>query len=243
MAKLRPSAARIWLNCAKSAKLSELMPYTETPFTAKGTKLHLVASNILRGKYGYPTEEASPTTDFVEMTDVKSYTDFVNRLTTDVFREEGFDVFIEEKLTLADFLYEGNGIIDYCAYNADDLLVIDYKTGFVRVYPDANPQLNLYALAMLYRLEKTLNLRPDNIYLSISQPSQNNNRYIKTTRQALIDWLVAQTTKIDEAYYETGGFTVGKHCQFCPARGSCVAHLRQALTTTSNYEEEEETDG
>lgn len=241
MAKLRPSMAKVWLNCAKSAKLAELMPYVETPFTEKGTRLHLVASNIIKGCYGYVKSEDSPPIDMTSMNDVKAYVRYMQSLTTDIFDTEPYDVMIEEKIPLSDFLYDGNGIIDYCAYNTENLLIGDYKTGFVRVYPDNNPQLYIYAIGMLYRLEKALNIRPDNIYVAISQPSQNNNRYVKVSRNDLIEWIESKTKPIDDAYFETGGFTVGKHCQFCPARGSCVAHLRHALTSTDT-EEGEETD-
>lgn len=242
MAKLRPSMAKVWLNCAKSAKLAELLPYVETPFTEKGTRLHLVASNMIKGKYGYPRSDEDPYIDMSSRADVVAYVNFVSSLTTDIFQYEPFDAAVEEKLSLRDFLYDGNGIIDYYAYNEDDLLVIDYKTGFVRVYPDNNPQLYIYAIALLYKLEMEKNIRPKNIYVAISQPSQNNNRYVKLTRQELISWLGEQATKIEDAYFEKGGFNVGKHCQFCPARGSCVAHLRHALTSTEETEEGGETD-
>lgn len=241
MAKLRPSAAKIWMECAKSAKLSALVPYVETPFTKKGTNLHAVAANKLLDKYGLvrPKEETTPI-NRLEQADIDAYLRFVDSMTTDVFEDEIFDVDIEEKLTLEDFLYEGNGVIDYNAYNEDNLLIIDFKSGFKRVYPDDNPQLNIYALAKLYKLEKELNLRPNNIYLAISQPSQNNNRYVKLSRAELIEWLESVRDNIDNAYFEKGEFKVGPHCQFCPARGSCAAHLKQALISNITYEEEDE---
>ncbi len=240
MYKLRPSAAKIWLNCPIAPKMTAMVPYSETKFTRKGTNLHGLASNILKDKYGYTGDrEQVSYVNQLELDDVRQYLRFIDSLTTDVFQDDTFDILIEEKIPLGDFLYDGNGIVDYCAYNMDNLLLIDYKTGFKRVYPDNNPQLNIYALGMLYKIEKELNYRPENIFVAISQPSQNNNRYVKTTRGDLFKWLLSHKEDIDRAYTATGDFNVGPHCQFCPARGSCIAHLRKALAENIIYEEEE----
>ena len=231
--RLRASFAEVFLACPISATLIRKYSFIDAgnKFTERGIRLHALGASLLREKFDIPQlglelEKSSIT----ETADVKEYVRFVGQLVYDVFEGlDGVQIDVEHEIDLSSVLIEGVGYIDFVAYDRNAVLVVDYKSGFVRVFPQDNAQIYIYALGLIYKHEKVDGITPQDIYVAIAQPSQRNIQMHHIKRDDLIAWHDAHKQAIQFAHDGDTTYVAGPHCEKCPFQGSCANNLLYLL--------------
>lgn len=234
-AKLNPSLARVWMNCPKAGVVCAQTPDIETPFTLRGTALHLSAAYDIREAFnipqiplGYPAEG---------QWERNTYVGYCKTLVHDILNDKPHNILIEEKLDLSQFIPNRNGIADFIAYDDDNIIIVDYKTGFRRVFAANNPQLIFYALGAIAYLQK-LGKNPQKVYMAIAQPSQDNFDIAVMEVGELFGWYKNNKYRITLAHNNQGDYVVANHCSFCMGRAMCRAYiLKMLLNTTGGTED------
>jgi hypothetical protein len=143
------------------------------------------------------------------------------------------------------------GTADAIVILPDEVAVIDFKTGTgVAVHPEDNPQLYLYALGALAKLDAVLGQTPTWVTVGISQPRLGAPLMTHRLRTAeLLQWAkdVAQkgfvTAELatdsyregDEAWQAAYLKPGEKQCTFCKAKTYCPALKRQVLQTVREF--------
>lgn len=236
--KLRPSSAKVWLNCPKAPKMITLAPPIETPATERGTLLHLIGAQYVRDLFSIP--QLALDYECSDVSDPIAYANYCYDLVTDVFGNDlsQVNVLVEEKIPLTGVTPDGNGIIDFGAIGNDTAIIIDYKSGFFPVFARDNPQLYLYALALDRVLLEQNGRIIEHYYLAISQPSRDNFSVVHLTRNELEAWLASNEDKIKKASEADGDFVVGEHCKMCSGRGFCRAYMKYTLQSGGDENEE-----
>lgn len=231
--RLRASFAEVFLNCPVSATLIRKYPRIDdgNKFTQRGIRLHELGARLLKEKFGIPQlglelEKSS----ISEIADVEEYVRFTGQLVYDVFEGlDGVEIDVEHEIDLSSVLIEGVGFIDCAAYDPNAVLVVDYKSGFIRVFPKGNPQTYIYALGLIYKLEKVYGITPQDIYVAIAQPSQRNIQMHHIKRDDLIAWHNDHKQAIQLAHDGDTTYVAGPHCEKCPFQGSCAKNLLYLL--------------
>ena len=137
---LKPSRAGIWTKCTGSELTRTCAPETgDTIYAQEGTQAHALAEDYL--KRGI--QEYDPAICDLEMYDhVCSYVEMVQSL--------GMESPMVEKGVDCSNTYPGmKGFVDCCGAAGKTLHVVDFKYGHRPVDPYKNPQLMIYAAALL----------------------------------------------------------------------------------------------
>lgn len=170
-AKLAPSAAKRWVSCPGSIRMSEGIPNVSSVFAAEGTAAHELCSHCLEtgddpatflemwidieaadGKSRFVNLDEPPTGEnrFFEVTEemADAVAEYVNHVKSLMGDPDDTLVSIEEKLDMRHLHPEcsGTGDATVLRINERHLHVCDFKYGKgVAVDVDDNPQLLLYA--------------------------------------------------------------------------------------------------
>jgi len=226
--KIGPSAAKRWMNCPGSVKLSEGLASESSFYAAEGTVAHMLAEeDLLKEQYAGTRIGQVHEIDghVVEVTDeMVAAVDVYLSAVAEVVDEPGAQYFVEHRFALSRLHHALFGTSDLGIWlpQSRELQVWDYKHGRgVGVDVEANPQLMIYALGVL--LEK--NLPAQTVKLTICQP-----RYPHPDgpiRSWTIDALelLEFAGEVAEAAARTdepdAPRVPGAWCDWCPAAGIC----------------------
>lgn len=233
-ALLSASSARRWLHCPPSARLTEGMEDTPSPYTAEGTRAHFLCEETLRRSLdewqqgspeGYPAESAAADGDGREPEEMiraaQAYVDFIHELWAGFAHEP--TVCIEQRVDLSAWVPEGFGTCD-CLLIGDGVLhIVDFKYGQgVPVSPVENAQLLYYALGAydLFRLTDEI----ETVRLSIVQPRiQAEPETWELTLEKLLEWAddVLHPTAV-QAWNGEGLRHPGGWCRWCKLYPACT---------------------
>lgn len=231
-ALLSASAAKQWLNCPPSVRLTENMPDIQTKFASEGTLAHELAELKLRKKFEVMPKskytkaldviKANPlyTTEMDHHTD--DYLDFVLSLAHKYDKTRPY-VVIEKQLNYSHIAKEGFGTSDCVLICRNDLHIIDFKYGVgVPVSAVENPQLKLYALGAISEYSFLYSI--ENVFLHIVQPrtSEGSSSW-EISVNDLTEWGESVKPIADLAYNGGGEFKSGDWCHFCKAKATCRA--------------------
>jgi Protein of unknown function (DUF2800) len=143
----------------------------------------------------------------------------------------------ETQVTIPDTGETGTTDFWACDKDGGTLLIADYKNGMHRVEAKDNPQLKLYALGLLDKVNEKVNEKPLYIGLTIIQPNVTEpmiSTHIMKVKE-LIAWgknVVAPQVKLIKS--NKAPYVPGKHCTYCHRASSCKAlasHMVQAART------------
>lgn len=237
-ALLSASAAKRWLNCPPSARLTENMPDTVSEYAAEGTLAHSLGELKVRKKFEIMKKseydkrlkaiKADPlfTAEMDSCTD--TYLDYVAAImhsyTTKPY------IAIEKRLDYSDIAPGGFGTGDCLILCGGDLHIIDLKYGRgVPVSAEDNPQLKLYGLGAIR--EYSLLYGIENVTLHIVQPrTEDGNSSWSISAAGLAAW-GEEIKPVARLAYEGGGeYKCGDHCRFCKARTTCRARAEYFLS-------------
>ncbi|MGN0674689.1 MAG: DUF2800 domain-containing protein [Oscillospiraceae bacterium] len=231
-ALLSASAAKRWINCPPSVRLTENMPDTPSEFAAEGTLAHELAELKLRKKFEVmPKSKYTKALDAIKANPLYAaemdsctdeYLDFILTIAHRYDKTKPY-VVIEKQLNYSHIAQGGFGTSDCVLICKNNLHIIDFKYGKgVPVSVEDNPQLKLYALgaiaeySMLYCIE--------NVFLHIVQPrTGEGSSSWETSAAALAVWGESIKPIAELAYNGSGEFKCGDWCRFCKAKATCRA--------------------
>ena len=224
-AKLGASSAHRWLACPGSVKAERGIPDQTSSFAYEGTCAHELSELCLINKQ-HPDEWVGENliendkhvVDIDMANHVSTYVDYVNNASV------GADaVFIEQRVSYADWVPEGFGTADAVILKGDRIKVCDLKYGQgVQVDADSNPQGMLYALGAYaeFGFLSDINM----VDIAIIQPRLDHVSEWSISVKDLLKWAewVSQQAEIamsDDAPRDPGE----KQCRFCKAKATCKA--------------------
>lgn len=232
-ALLSASSAQRWLHCPPSARLTESMEDTPSPYAAEGTRAHAVCERCLRDaltRYWPQGEKATlasgcdgdgPLPDEMVRA-ANAYVGFIHELWAGFETEP--TVCIEQRVDLSAWVPDGFGTCD-CLLIGDGVLhIVDFKYGQgVPVSPVENPQLLYYALGAydLFRLTDEI----ETVRLSIVQP---RIRAEPETWECSLQWLLTWADDVlhplaVQAWHGEGLRRPGSWCRWCKLYPACTA--------------------
>ncbi len=237
-ALLSASAAKRWLACPASVRLTENMPDTPSAYAAEGTLAHALGELKLRRKFEglkkpqYDKqlksikEDPLYTAEMDRFTD--DYLDYVEQIAHG-YKQKPY-IAIEKQLDYSHIAPDGFGTGDCLMMCGGDLHIIDFKYGKgVPVSAEDNPQLKLYALGAVR--EYSLLYDVSNITLHIVQPrTDDGNSSWSITAEQLAEWGESIKPTALAAYKGNGWFKPGDHCRFCKAKAVCAARADYMLS-------------
>ena len=228
-ALLGASSAARWIACPPSARLTEHIPSSTSPYAAEGTQAHAVCEQVLRaavtawatgdGGTHYPIDGLPE--DMVKASLI--YEDFIQELYAEFETAPG--VFIEQRVDFRRWVPEGFGTCDCLLVGDGTLHIIDFKYGMgVPVSPEWNPQMMCYALGALELFRQTDEI--SRVRMSIVQPRiQTEPETFELTTADLLTW--ADNTlapAAQQAWEGKGELNPGeKQCRWCAAYPTCRA--------------------
>lgn len=253
-ARLSPSGAKRWLACPGSLVLEAEYPNTSSEASDRGTAMHSVAAQCFeldhydaRGFVGdlicvsNDEKETRFWTFDVEMAEeVSGYIQTVRALAQD------YPLFAEHRVDFSEYVGvpESFGTADAIilvptpdSYVGHELFVIDLKTGWVKVDPENNPQLMLYALGAYAEFSMSYDIRT--IRLGIYQPQHGGLTEWSCTIDELIEFggkaansaaLVEGATAMKTVFEPAQWARTYLHpnpneddCRYCRAMATCPA--------------------
>lgn len=237
-ALLSASAAKRWLACPPSARLTENMPEAPSEYADEGTLAHALGELKLRRKF---ESMKKPQYD-KQLKEIKAnplYTPEMDRYTDDYldyvmqiahgYKQKPY-IAIEKQLDYSHIAVGGFGTGDCLMLCGGDLHIIDFKYGRgVPVSAEDNPQLKLYALGAVREYSMLFDV--SDITLHIVQPrTDNGNSSWRITAEQLAAWGESIKPVAALAHKGEGEFTAGEHCRFCKAKATCRARADYMLS-------------
>lgn len=224
---LRPSSAHIWTQCAVQPWMAAKVP-PELPSdpAREGTAAAWVAEMVLTGASPDCLSLVGQTHENGWLVEI----DMARRIQkyVDLIRSYGGDIHVERKVRL-------NGHIagtpdGYLLLTSDgELWVIDLKYGFQIVEPFRNPQVSIYAGAILRQL-MARGVKVRRVVIGIYQPRAYHPAGIfrkwATDPEKLMVFVHEIEAAGERAQDPNAPATAGDHCEYCPAAATCpvVAH-------------------
>ena len=256
-AKLSPSSAHRWMNCAGSIILEKDIPDSSSEHADEGTAAHFLASECLeQGKnatdflnqviqitsgnasWTERTEEVGHSffTVDLEMTEyIQKYLDAVRS------QAEGNELLVEQRVNFSEVIGAENafGTSDVVILTPDEIQVHDLKYGRgVKVNAEANEQLKLYGLGALNDFGMFGDYK--RVRQVIHQPRLNHYSEAVYTLEELQEFAKhARASANTISSLQLNGFgeidpylTPGeKQCQWCKAKANCPALEKHVMQT------------
>lgn len=222
--RFSPSAAHRWLRCTFS--ITAPPDDRGSQYADDGTRMHEAAAKLLTGERDWLT------TTGLSSEEIDVVSEYVDRVKE---AAEGGELYVEQRVDFSDTLGQEGcfGTVDALIVKGDTLRILDLKTGRgVRVEPEDNEQLMLYALGALEVHGLVHDLRF--VELTIVQPRLDNVSSWLVSVEHLQEFgekaraVVAQINDgvLDYAPSE-------KACRFCTLKATCPALQQQVAEVTA----------
>lgn len=216
-ARLSPSACERWFHCPGSVRLSDNFPEETSEFAKEGTAMHMVREKALLSgvevsQYIGETVESDGST--FEVT--PEWADWLQP-GIDFLREQGGELFVEERVFLDAWMEGQFGTVDSLVIRDDLIIVSDFKGGRgVVVDAERNMQMMLYAIGAWDCIARHKTKATD-FLLVIDQPRvPGGGSQWRTTLDELLRFAeeAAAAAKLTEDPDAPLKVTI-KGCQFC----------------------------
>lgn len=237
-ANLSASAAKRWLNCPPSVRLTENMPDTSSEYASEGTLAHAIAELKVRKKFeamskskyekGFDVLKADPLYQPEMDGYTDQYLDYILAIAHGYNKIKPY-VAIEKRLDYSHIAPGGFGTGDCVMMCGNDLHIIDFKYGKgVAVSAEDNPQLKLYGLGALNEYSILYDIT--NVTLHIVQPRlTDGNSAWSISAADLIAWGESIKPIAELADKGQGEFKCGDWCRFCKAKAVCKTRAEYFL--------------
>ena len=234
-AVLSPSGAERWLSCTPSARLELMFPDNAGAAASEGTLAHALGELLLREKTKQVTSKEFAE-KLIEIEKDKQYepemygyaddyaTFVVERFSQAQVHTKDAILFLEQKLSLTDYVPEGFGTGDAVIIADNVLDIIDLKYGKgIPVSAFENKQMMLYSLGALREFDYMYDIK--SVRMTIYQPRLENFSTYEMTVADLKHWAESELRpRAALAFDGEGQFVAGSHCRFCKVRATCKAN-------------------
>jgi len=244
--KLSPSSSERFLTC--TASLPYNIEFTENEATLKGNLQHSVAflrlAQIYMGKdhtkeierlTDYSHEYVSTRTPSLKVKwdkdcerTVDNYIGYIKRM---VQQFQPSMIAFEFRVKMTFFDNAINGVVDcVMVLPNNDIIIIDLKTGRVKVETEDNSQMLMYAYGIAQDLYKKTEAIPQNIIVSICQSLVNNTKAVKYSVSQLAKWYSDNAQAMFEINTDKLVFRPSKNaCHYCQHRADCNERIRAGV--------------
>lgn len=222
---LSPSAANRWFNCQRSVRACEKFPDEGSVFASEGTEAHRLCQFLLNTAIGRHDVDPRHSMEYYDVEMQRCCEEYVQYVLEKIaqYSARGMHpmVFIEQRVDLRRYVPESQGTADCLIVAGNEVLVVDFKYGMVRV-PATSLQLRLYALGacemfgMLYDFAT--------VRMAVFQPRISSVDETEMEVAALYDWAANELApRARLAFDGAGEFAPGDWCRFCRIRRNCRA--------------------
>lgn len=244
--KLSPSSSQRFLTCTASLPFN--LDFTENENTLKGNLQHRVAflrlDQLLNDKdHNKEIEKLTDTKEYYRSQNnkdlkvkwdkncqetVDNYITYVKQL-IEQFKPKM--IFLEYRIKMIFHTNPINGVIDLAMIlENDDIVIVDLKTGRVKVDTEDNSQMLMYGYGMIQSYYQKTQKLPKNIIISIAQSLVNNTQAMKYSLYQMMEWYYNQTPPMREINSNNLVFRPNKKaCQYCQHRDSCNARIKAGI--------------
>ncbi len=241
---LSPSSAYRWLNCPLAPRLEAQLPDKTSEYAKEGTLAHSVCEaagkkhfkKIKTAEYNRIIKKlkADPLWNDEMLQTAELYVEHLAERAMS-FENEPYIAF-EVKVDISDYVPEAFGRCDCVMFAGNTLIITDYKHGKnVKVNPDHNPQLMLYALGALKLYQPLFGEALQNVEVYIDQPRQGSYEGWGCGVKELLDWGNEIIPKAKMAFAGFGEYKAGDWCMFCRANGQCKAQAKQQTSAFDDF--------
>lgn len=236
-ALLSASSAHRWLNCPGSARLTENMPDTSSPYAEAGRLAHEIAEMKARNYFIEPMPKRSYNAKLKKLKESEHYDKAMDAATDEYLdhlkaRAMSYPtaptVALEVQVDFSDIVPEGFGTADCIMIGSGRMDVVDYKNGSgVVVEAENNPQMMLYAWGALRYFRPIFGDSIETVHTSIVQPNAGGVREWETTPDTLLDWAEQWAwPQAKKAWDGAAEFHAGDWCRFCKAKATCMERAK-----------------
>lgn len=226
-ARCSPSGASAWMSCPvwESEESS-------SPIAALGSAIHALAELSLRSN--------QPASDFIGLDVTEGFTvdedmariaeEYVAVCHEFIADEDCHTWFVERPVNLEPITGEPGavGTADFVAIIGNDLWVVDLKTGRRQVSAEDNPQLMIYAAALLHEFDIVYDI--DNVHMMIVQPTIKCHSEATVEPAVLYEFQEAVEAAAQIRLSGTGDAMPSEGaCRYCANRGTCTAQVESVL--------------
>ena len=225
-APLAPSDAYRWMACPGSIELrANLTPRPSGHAAERGTLMHSYAERCLKDE---GLLDLAPLYED-EHEIVAAFVTYVNAMTRD--RDLDTAVGVETRVSLAELHPHVWGTVDTFVWfwrkGKRHLTIIDFKSGRMPVRAAGNPQLVIYALGVLGKLDAW----PDNLEVSLQIVQPRLQTMIDSAppldAEEMRQWAETVRSRATEASSHSAVRIPGNHCKYCAAAHKCPEFASQ----------------
>ena len=230
------------LLCTKSIDYKK--PFNDSPITLEGNLIHKICELELKQiieKKDYSKEINELKTNqycsnknkdmcvYYNHTYDKIINDYVNTI-IQVYKEyKGKEIFIELRDSILFYDRYANGVIDCLIVGEDYLMILDLKTGRVKVDSADSNQLKMYALSQIQKYAKEKRTFKK-IYVGIIQPLIYNKTIVEYSVSDIAIWYSNQRKKMLEIIHNKKEFAPSqKACKYCDYKLECNARIKAGI--------------
>ena len=245
-ALLSASSASRWMKCTPSARLTEKMADTSSPYAQEGTLAHELGELELKrelkliDKKTYAAELKKIKAHELYGEDMPDYVGIytgyaMEKLAEAKARSKDALVFLEQRLDFSDWVPEGFGTGDTVIISDGVIEIIDLKFGKgVPVSAEWNPQMMLYGLGAWNEYDFLYDLHT--VRMTIAQPRLDNLSTFELSSKELVQWAENKLKPTAAMAWDgMGDLCAGKHCQFCKVEASCQARAKAKEDFINDY--------
>lgn len=236
-ALLGASNAHRWLNCPGSARLTENMPDTTSPYAEAGHLAHEIAELKARNYFIETLPKRSFNAKLKKLKESEHYDRSMDGATDEYLEHlkaramsypTAPTVALEVQVDFSDIVPEGFGTADCIMIGSGRLDVVDYKNGAgVLVEAEGNPQMMLYAWGAVRYFRPIFGNSIETIHMSIVQPNAGGVREWEIGVDEFVNWLVyTAKPRAKLAWDGVQEFHAGDWCQFCKAKATCTERAK-----------------
>ena len=215
---LSASAAPRWVLCPGSVEFQKLFADNTSDVAERGTKIHAYAEAHMNLR-PFEIAEAAKGLTQGDIDVAMEYVAYCTELA------KGRECVTEFRVELTPYL---GGTMDFAAFDADELHVVDLKTGRISVQAKDNAQLILYAAGMLAYIEDEFFLAPHTVHLHIVQPHDGAPKMATYNTSDIVETAHAIMLRAKNIHEGTENFfAAGEHCRYCRAGFFCQTRIEK----------------
>lgn len=216
-----PSAAKRWINCPYSDKITAMYPNDKSAQSLKGDRWHEYMDTLIT----FGTLPLTADADAAEELEVLN--DYVKKRVREM--GSGTRTFVEQRLDVKEI--NSWGTADLVLVSPQELEVIDEKTGYIPVDVALNDQLMTYLLGAISLYGE----RPK-YTITIHQPGYDHIEGPIRSYEPTVDEIQDFRERIRESLKAKETVVAGPWCKetYCPHRGACSAFHDYTKTTLAH---------